>query len=304
MQNIVRGFEFLKQSWQMALADRDLLKPSIYALFAGFVVTILFSIPMVLSFGLFGDSSIGRAAGYIFGAVLVFAQYTVAYIFSAMTIYLIYGYLSEGDGRMDKAWAIARRDVFDIASLAAASTVVNLVKGFIKGKGDKKGRNFLASLLDTIWTEATYLVLPAMVVEDINLGQGLRRATHIVRNNLLLVGVSTVGVKAVTGLIGVLLSGTGIIIGMGIVAVLLAQPSPTTILWIIGISVAVLIASFFILAATIISSYTATAYHTCLYLWAREVEQAQESGVSGVDVPAPAPLSAVLQPRMQPRTAK
>ncbi len=30
---------------------------------------------------------------------------------------------------MDKAWAIVRRDLWDIASLAAASTLVNLVKG-------------------------------------------------------------------------------------------------------------------------------------------------------------------------------
>jgi hypothetical protein len=42
-----------------------------------------------------------------------------------------------------------------------------------------------------------------------------------------------------------------------------------------------------------VTSYTATAYHTCLYLWARDVEKAQASGNSA-QVLAPGPLAAVL----------
>jgi len=47
------------------------------------------------------------------------------------------------------------------------------------------------------------------------------------------------------------------------------------------------------MAASIISSYTATAYHTCLYLWARDAEKARAAG-QAVAVAAPAPLAAVL----------
>jgi hypothetical protein len=36
-----------------------------------------------------------------------------------------------------------------------------------------------------------------------------------------------------------------------------------------------------------------TAYHTCLYLWARDVERAQQSGAAD-EVRAPAPLASVL----------
>ncbi len=54
-----------------------------------------------------------------------------------------------------------------------------------------------------------------------------------------------------------------------------------------------LIAMPFILGATVISSYTMTAYHTCLYLWARDVERAQQRGSTG-EVNAPSPLAAVL----------
>jgi hypothetical protein len=294
MDSFRRGFEFLKQSWQMALKDRDLMKPSIYALFAGIGVTIIFSIPMVASFALFGDSGIGRSVGYVFGAVLIFAQYAVSYLFSAMTIYLIFGFLAEGDGRMDRAWVVVKRDWLDILSLAGASTLVNLLRSFVRGKGKSGARNALASLIDTVWTEATYLVLPAMVIDDLNLKDGLRRATQIVKDHLLLVGVSTIGVRAVTGLIGFFIGGTGIALGVGVSLGLIGVSGQAAWGFISGISLGVLIAAVFILVSVVITSYTATAYHTCLYLWAREVERARNAGDETTRVQAPAPLAAVL----------
>src|SRR5450756_1454117 len=146
---------------------------------------------------------------------MIFIQYTVTYIFSAMTIYLVYGYLAEGDGVMSKAWAIVMREWLNIISLAAASTAVNLVKNQIRGKGGSGGRNVLAGLIDTVWTEAAFLILPAMVIEDINLKDALKRAGSIIKNNLLLVGISTVGVKTVNGVIGFLLGALGIGLGFG-----------------------------------------------------------------------------------------
>ena len=291
MDSFRRGFAFLKQSYQMALADRDLIKPSILALLAGFLVTIIGSIPVILAFVVFGDRGFGQVIGYVLAAALIFVQYTVSYVFSAMTIHLIFGYLSEGDGRMDRAWAIVGRDFLDILSLAAASTVVNLLLSLVRGKGNQGGRNFLAGLINTIWTEATYLVLPAMVIEDTNLKESLQRATHIVRDNLLLVGVSTVGVRAVTGLIGFLLGGTGIALGFGVAFGAISLTNGATFGMIGGIGLGVLIAGLFIMVAVVIGSYTVTAYHTCLYIWARDVEK---SGQPGAVIAAPAPLAAVL----------
>lgn len=294
MNSFKRGFAFLKQSWQMALADRDLIKPSIYALVVGFVVTLLAVLPMGLAALIFGQARFGQVVIYVMGAALIFVQYTVGYVFSAMTVYLIYGYLAEGDGRMDKAWAIVRRDILDILSLAAASTVVNVIRDMVKGKGGSGTRNAIAGAINTIWTEATYLVLPAMVIEDIGLRDGLRRATQIVKNNLLLVGISTVGVKAVTGLIGFLLGFIGVGLGVGVGLGLVSFTGGAPLGWVTGVGLGVLLAMPFILAATVIGSYTATAYHTCLYLWARDVERARESGQLEA-IAAPAPLAAVLE---------
>jgi membrane-anchored glycerophosphoryl diester phosphodiesterase (GDPDase) len=295
MQSFSRGWSFLKQAWQMAAKDRDLIKPSIMALFSGIVISIIF-IPLMVGAGFMtgGNSSlVGQVALFVVGAVIIFIQYTVGCIFSAMTVYLVYGYLAEGDGVMSKAWAVVKRDFFDLMSLAAVSTFVNLVKNAIKGKGGSGGRNILSGLIDAAWTEAAFLILPAMVIEDINLKDGLKRAGSIIKNNLLLVGISTVGVRAVNGLIGFLLGVLGIGLGFGVGFGIITITNTSTFGLVSGIGLGVLIAGIFIMIATVVTSYTSTAYHTCLYLWARDVEKAQAGG-DPARVQAPAPLAAVL----------
>jgi hypothetical protein len=294
MESFKRGWTFLKQSWQMLLKDKDLIKPSIYTLIAGFIVTLILVIPIGFVTFLIQDSVFGRIIVYILWAIVIFIQYTVGYIFSAMTVYLIYGYLAEGDGRMDKAWAIVKRDVLDITSLAAASTVVNLLASAVRGRKRSGGRNLLAGLLETIWTEATFLILPAMVIEDINLKAGVKRATQIIKDNLLLVGISTVGVKTIVGLVSFILGALGVGIGLGVGFGIVSVSQGSTAGLITGVIVGILLATPFILFATVISSYTATAYHTCLYLWARDVERARQAGQTDV-ITAPTPLAVALQ---------
>ncbi len=285
-----------KEAWAMALKDRDLIKPSIMALIAGFIVSVVF-IPFMVGAGILAGGNnnnlVGQIILFVLGAVMIFVQYGVSYLFSAMTIYLVYGYLAEGDGVMSKAWAIVKRDWLNILSLAAASTAVNLVKNQVRGKGGSVGRNFLSGLIDTVWTEAAFLILPAMVIEDINLKDALKRAGSIIKNNLLLVGISTVGVKTVNGLIGFLLGALGIGLGFGVGFGIISITSTSAFGLVTGIGLGVIIAGIFIMVATVVTSYTSTAYHTCLYLWARDVEKAQASG-SSTPVLAPGPLAAVL----------
>jgi hypothetical protein len=293
MQSFSRGWNFLTQAWKMALADKDLIKPSIFTMLAGFIVSIIGLIPIALAAFIFGtEGAIAQAILGVLGALLVFAQYAVTYVFSAMTVKLIYDYLTDGDGRMDKAWEIVKRDWLDILSLAAASTLVNIVKNWVKGNG--RNRNFIresiANLIDTVWTEATFLVLPIMVIEDENLKDGLKRATYIVKNNLLLVGISTVGVSFVTGLIGFVFAIVGLGLGFGIAFPLISIAGDSTPLIVAAVVLGVLVASVFFMAANVIGSYTSTAYHTCLYLWARNVEHAGQ----GIPVAIPAPLAAVI----------
>ena len=300
MESFSRGWSFLKQAWQMAFQDKDLLKPSLFALVVGMIVSVVGIIPVIGVMFLFGNSQFGNIILFVAGAIMIFAQFVVSYIFSAMTVYLIYGYLAEGDGRMDKAWAIVRRDFFDILTLAAASTAVNL----LRNAAQRNRRGGIAAglargatgLLQVLWTEASYLILPSMVIDDLNLKDGMQRVLKITRENLLLVGISTVGVRWVTGLIGFMLWLVGLVIALVIGGGALYATGEMNVISIFAIAVAAFVFFSFVMLASVISSYTTTAYHTCLYLWAREVEKVQVVQVTGqpVRVPAPAPLAAVL----------
>ncbi len=300
MESFSRGWSFLKQAWSMAFKDKDLLKPSIFALIAGMVVSVVGIVPMIAVFLLVsqvGSSTIANVIMAVMGAIMVFVQFVVTYIFSAMTVYLIYGYLAEGDGRMDKAWMIVRRDFFDILTLAAASTAVNIVKG--AANRNRRGGvaaglvRSAANLLEVLWTEASYLILPAMVIDDLNLKNGMQRILNITKQNLLLIGISTVGVRWVTGLIGFVLGFGGFLIAAAIGGGAVYLSGGINIVSGLAIAVALFVFFAMVMIASVINSYTSTAYHTCLYLWAREVEKAQATG-STMPVKAPAPLAAVL----------
>ena len=90
MQSFSRGWSFLKQAWSMAFKDKDLLKPSIYALVAGAVVSVIGIVPIVLLAMLVGGSNIGNVIVALAGGVMIFLQFIVSYVFSGMTAYLIY----------------------------------------------------------------------------------------------------------------------------------------------------------------------------------------------------------------------
>lgn len=300
MQSFSRGWSFLSQAWEMAFKDKDLIKPSIYALGVGLVVSVLGIIPIVGAYIFFGETGIGLVLTFLLGALMVFVSFVVTYIFSGMTAYLIFGYLSEGDGRMDKAWAIVKRDFFDIVTLAATSTAVNMLKNLAQRRSRRGGGNILAGLagsatglLEVLWTEAAYLILPAMVIDDLNLKDGVKRVWEITKANLLLIGISTVGVRAVTGLIGVVLGLIGAGIGFGVGYGLIAVLGTGVAGLVIGIGLGAMIFFAFVLVASVIGNYTGTAYHTCLYIWARDAEKAQAEG-QPIQVSAPAPLAAVL----------
>src|SRR5512138_1361973 len=129
MQSFSRGWSFLQQAWSMAFKDKDLIMPSIYSLIVGGIVSIVGAIPIIIVAIFLGDAGrIGQFILAIMGGVLVFVNFVVSYVFSGMTAYLIYEYLTTGNGRMSTAWSIVRRDFFDLVTLAAVSTGVNLLR--------------------------------------------------------------------------------------------------------------------------------------------------------------------------------
>jgi len=81
----------------------------------------------------------------------------------------------------------------------------------------------------------------------------------------------------------------GLAVGYGIISLLGSEVLGLAL----GIGLGAMLFFIFVLVASVIGTYTGIAYHTCLYLWARDVESAQTAG-QAIQVAAPAPLAAVL----------
>ncbi|KXK15386.1 MAG: hypothetical protein UZ14_CFX002000406 [Chloroflexi bacterium OLB14] len=281
----------------MAFKDKDLLKPSIYALVVGGIVSMIGIIPIVGAALLFSDTQFGNIALAVLGAILMFVQFVITYIFSGMTIRLIYDYLTKGNADMRAAWSIVRRDFFDILTLAAVSTVVGMLRQAAQNNRNSVGGSIARAatgLLEVLWTQAAVLILPAMVIDDLNLKEGAIRVGKIVKENLLLIGIGAIGVRFVTGLISFVLGAMALVLAFAIGGGLAFASGGNTTISIIGIVIGAIVFFTFVMLISVFSSYTNTAYHACLYIWARDVEKATAEGRVPSQVQAPAPLAAVL----------
>ncbi|HVN53812.1 MAG TPA: hypothetical protein VMT46_05730 [Anaerolineaceae bacterium] len=293
VESLKRGYAFMIEAWRMARADPDLLKPSLYTLLAGLVVTPIGFVPMALSVYFLSERTYGQVVTGFFAALLFCALVAVGYLFSAMTVYLAFGYLAEGDGRLDRARALLRSRWQDILGLAGAELVTGLLGPVITRKRSRTGDPQAA-----IWDEDAEVALPILVIESLGLKEVLARVDQISRGRLLNPEAHQVGVRLVATAIDLVLGGVGIVGGTFLSVSLIRASNGAAAGVIGGLGAGVLVTSLFILAAVVVAAYAGAVYRTCLYLWARDAGLAQHEG-QDQEVSAPAPLASALAPHLK-----
>lgn len=279
-ENIFKGFFFIKESFSLIAKDADVIKPSFYSIFVGVFFTIFSFIIM-----LFLKSSIGLGVMfYILAFLVLLGNYLISYLFTGMTAFLVYDYFKDGDATMSEAWAATKKNVLTIFYLAIISSIVNIITGVLRGRARRERgvaggfSDMILGFIEKAWTVATYFMIPAIVIEDRNLKDAVERATYIIKRNLLPIGVGEIAVGFVTGILSVIGFIIAIVIGVSLL--------PVT-----GPLIAILLAAILIVIVIAFSRYVTTAYHTCLFLWARNIES---TGVPGSSIKPPEPIANVL----------
>jgi Family of unknown function (DUF6159) len=280
-ENIFKGFLFIKESFILIIKDDDVIKPSFYSIFVG----VFFSIFSVIIM-LFIESNLHLGNLFYLLAFLIFlGNYLISYFFSGMTAFLVYDYFKDGDATMSEAWAATKKNILTIFYLAIISSIVNIITGVLRGRARRDrsaGGGFsemILGFIESAWTVATYFMIPAIVIEDRDLKGAVERATRIIKKNLLPIGVGEIAVGLVTGILSVI----GFIIAIVIGVSLLNATGPV---------LALLMAVILALIVIALSLYVTTAYHTCLFLWARSIES---TGIRGSAMSPPAPIANTLQ---------
>jgi hypothetical protein len=283
-ENIFRGFSFIKQSFVLVTKDGDLIKPSIYSIFLGIFFTAITGITLYLS-----SKTMPSELVYILVFLVLLGEYYISYFFTGMTAFLVYDYFKDGDATMSEAWAATKKNALTLFYLSIISAIVRVVTGVLRGKSGRERSaagglaNMVLGFIERVWTVATYFIIPAIVIEDRDLKGAVARASDIMQKHLLPIGVGEIAVGLVTGLLTIIGFIVAIVLGISIFG---AMSSAT------GAILGILIAAVIIVIVIALSMYVTTAYHTCLFLWARNVEDAG-TGVSGTVKP-PVPIANVL----------
>lgn len=279
------GFNFIEQAFKMLKEDHNLLKPSLYSLGANLVVFIILGIGLIIAYAL----SRGNNTVLYVGLFLVLtATYFVTYFFSSMTIHLIYQYLTTGRSSMEQAWTATKTKSGPILTVAAISAFFTTLRQF--AVDNRRGiwgivAIVILRIIETVWTAYTFFVLPLIMIENLTVGPAVKRATAIVKNNLVVIGVGYIGIGLISRLIGFVVF---VVAGLVAFAIFL---SLVKINMILAFALAL---GLFVLAMaglSALNTYLRLAYYTTLVVWARDVER------MGVGAPAPAPLRTVLEKR-------
>ena len=292
MFNINSCFVFFKLAWQDACHNNDLLKPSIYSLVCGLFLTLL----GLVSVGLVGLQAGGQPAWLVligfWLAVLLFGQFAIARLFSGMTAVLFFAHLTGSRLCMSAAWQALRRRWPELLGISVASIGTGLFH--------RPAINWPVSasktpeIPDLGWTQAMYLLTPVIAIENLSLKEGLRRTSQIVGDRLLRIVADLIPVRAYNLVTSFLLGLGGLGLGLAAAAGLRGLPGRAESGYALEVYTGAALFSLCLLLAIVLSSFTSTAYNTCLYVWAANVERARQTNSSIGAALTPPYLAAVL----------
>ncbi len=280
------GWAFLKQTFGMLKTDNNLIKPGFYSLLCNLVASIILAIPMFFIYRSARDNNVILYVSLFLVAVV---NYFITYYFSGATIHLVYQNLTKGQSDLKEAWKVTGQRAGQILTVAAISAFISTIRQFANRRGGGVfgiAASIALWIVNSIWTVYTFFVLPLIVVENMSVGASVKRSTYIIKNNLLLIGVSYIGIGLVVGLISFVVF---IIAALGSVLLFLTLYKISTI---VAFVVALLVFVLVLALLSAFSSYVRTAYYTCMVMWAQSVEKQ-----GAVAIP-PAPLRRVLDRRV------
>ena len=268
-----RVFGFMGQVLGMLKDNPMLLAPVALNLAIAVPVNIVFAIALAIA--------PIEYQGLVYMASMVFgltALYFIDYFAGGLTASMVYDQVTTGKASLGPAVGRTLRASPGILVFAAVSGILDLLshlasqrEGIFRIIGP-----IVLMIIRTIWTTATYVIMPALVVEQQGFFAALKRSKGLMENDPTQVGVGIVGM----GLVTWLLSAVTLVPAYGVANVLS------------GVHYSLGIIAFFTMTNIFwaVSGYLKAVYYTCFYLWAVECERNQSASPEL----APAPLRNVI----------
>ena len=277
------GWAFIKNAYAFAWQHKRLMLPIVYG---GALSLVFWLLNAAVFFAVVGGD-VASIKPFVdahkeilaaWSLAVVFAQMVVHYGSMGMCVNMIDAQLKGLSPTLSTAFQDVLKNIGGIVALAIVGTIVELITSGRNRRRRSLAYDMLAGVLDSFWTVASFLLLPVIMVEDVGLAAGLRRATTIHKSNLLQIAVGEVGINTIQGVLGFAIG--AVLFGLGAALV----PFGTA-----GIVVVALIAIVVLVALGAFNIFVKATYYTCLYLWASQIEKAAPENVI-----VPGPLADTL----------
>lgn len=268
-----KGWSFMKAAFRMAGENKRLLLPSLYQVLISIVYFVAWVATLVAI-----DPEWSNGTWIAVGAIATFGSFLIFYFFCGVTVNMVDVHLKGGTPRVKDGMADAGKNIVAILWLSLISTIVDMFARAARENDSIVGK-IIGAIIEGIWTTLSFLLLPAIIIEDAGFRQAMRRVRELHKGNMMLIGIGEVGVRAITGLVGLL----WFLLAFGVMYVGIATIGGTP-----GLVIAILGGGTLIALFVAFATYVRMAYYTCLYLWAADVAE------KGEEAPAPLPLAIAL----------
>ena len=268
MGSFFRVFSFMGQVLAMIRQNPKLLTPVVLNIAIATPVNIVLAIA-----SLFVPNN--QIIWDAFMLVALTSLYFIDYFCAGLNTSMVYEQVTTNQAALGSAFSRTLRSSIGILIFAVVSGLFDLL-AHIASQQRGVVRQILLGILRSLWTTATYVVMPAMVVEGLGFFDAFKRSKQLMENDPTQVGVGIVGMGLVTWILSAL---TG---GLAFAAFNALAP--------INVALGMIASLFFTNLFWSLTAYLKSTYYTCFYLWSRECEKNNAVNPAW----APAPLRNVL----------
>ena len=178
MGRISRTFELAGASWRVLKSDKELIALPLVSLLATIAVAVSFLIPI---FDACTSTTTGTAScelastDYILLGVMYVVLAFITIFFNAALVYAANQRMSGGDPTVGSALRGAALRVHRIFPWALVSATVSVILRAVEERMGLLGR-IVAGIVGVAWSLVTFLVIPVLVIEDVGVGEALKRS--------------------------------------------------------------------------------------------------------------------------------
>ena len=231
MGRISNTIALAKVSWKVLRKDRELLLLPVLSFLASIVVLALLWLPTLSAIdtsGLADESGDPGAVLIVVGVISAMAMSIISVFFNGALVAGAYERLSGGDPTVRSALGRALSRLSGLLPWAIITGTVGLILQAARERAGWMGR-FVVNMVGMAWQTATFLVVPAIVIDDHGAVSGLKASAALLKrtwgeNIAARVGFGLLGIVAIIPAVIVLFA-TGALGGAAlVVGILLAVP--------------------------------------------------------------------------------